>query len=143
MIITSKQYPSRELLESDILQYKTDLIAHAQTVGVPAPWPPNDLVENIVKNNLDWTWEEVVDAQIPDLTPEPLQGYDFVSDMYNDFLSKKFYYDGLSDYQKSRSTEYPPVGDQLDALFKAGLFPEEMTAQIQAVKDKYPKPEQV
>lgn len=43
-------------------------------------------------------------------------------------------------YQRNRSKEYPPVGDQLDALFKAGLFPEEMAAQIQAVKDKYPKP---
>ena len=39
-----------------------------------------------------------------------------------------------------RSKEYPSIGDQLDALFKAGLFPPEMAAQIQAVKDKYPKP---
>ena len=42
-------------------------------------------------------------------------------------------------YARSRVQEYPPIGDQLDALFKAGVFPAEMAAAIQAVKDKYPK----
>ena len=42
-------------------------------------------------------------------------------------------------YQQKRVTEYPSIGDQLDALFHAGVFPDEMAAQIQAVKDKYPK----
>ena len=42
-------------------------------------------------------------------------------------------------YKDKRVSEYPPIGDQLDALFHAGVFPEEMAAQIQAVKDKYPK----
>jgi len=42
-------------------------------------------------------------------------------------------------YKQQRVTEYPPIGDQLDALFKAGVFPAEMAATIQAVKDKYPK----
>ena len=42
-------------------------------------------------------------------------------------------------YKYSRTSEYPPIGDQLDALFKAGVFPAEMAAAIQAVKDKYPK----
>jgi len=42
-------------------------------------------------------------------------------------------------HQSLRRQEYPPIGDQLDALFKAGLFPPEMAAKIQAVKDKYPK----
>ena len=42
-------------------------------------------------------------------------------------------------YARSRATEYPPIGDQLDALFHAGVFPTEMAALIQAVKDKYPK----
>jgi hypothetical protein len=43
-------------------------------------------------------------------------------------------------YQAKRAAEYPPIGDQLDALFKAGVFPQEMTDQIQAVKTKHPKP---
>ena len=45
------------------------------------------------------------------------------------------------EYQRQRAPEYPPIGDQLDALFHAGVFPPEMAAQIQAIKDKYPKPE--
>ena len=47
-------------------------------------------------------------------------------------------YDAQS-YARSRVQEYPPIGDQLDALFKAGVFPADMAAAIQAVKDKYPK----
>jgi len=44
-------------------------------------------------------------------------------------------------YQYARALAYPSIGDQLDALFHAGVFPEEMAAQIQAVKDANPKPE--
>lgn len=43
------------------------------------------------------------------------------------------------EYARSRAVEYPAIGDQLDALFHAGVFPAEMAAAIQAVKDKYPK----
>jgi len=42
-------------------------------------------------------------------------------------------------YIDSRRSEYPDIGDQLDDLFKAGAFSTEMTATLQAVKDKYPK----
>jgi len=42
-------------------------------------------------------------------------------------------------YKFDRESEYPSIGDQLDALFHAGVFPEDMAATIQAVKDKYPK----
>jgi len=42
-------------------------------------------------------------------------------------------------YQRSRKPEYPDIGDQLDDLFKAGAFSDDMTAKIQAVKNKYPK----
>ena len=42
-------------------------------------------------------------------------------------------------YQRSRQPEYPAIGDQLDALYHAGVFPEDMAAQIQAVKERYPK----
>jgi hypothetical protein len=43
------------------------------------------------------------------------------------------------EYQRKRVLEYPSIGDQLDALFHAGVFPEDMAEQIQAIKDKYPK----
>jgi hypothetical protein len=42
-------------------------------------------------------------------------------------------------YVEKREEAYPPIGDQLDALFHAGVFPEEMAAQLQAVKDQFPK----
>ena len=42
-------------------------------------------------------------------------------------------------YQENRVSEYPPIGDQLDALYHAGSFPAAMTASIKAIKDKYPK----
>ena len=44
-----------------------------------------------------------------------------------------------NEYKFQRLAEYPPIGDQLDALFHAGVFPADMAATIQAVKDKYPK----
>ena len=44
-----------------------------------------------------------------------------------------------TEYQRQREFEYPPIGDQLDALFHAGVFPEEMASKIQSIKDKYPK----
>ena len=47
----------------------------------------------------------------------------------------------LTQYQNDRKNAYPSIGDQLDALFHAGVFPEEMAAKIQAVKDAYPKSE--
>ena len=44
-------------------------------------------------------------------------------------------------YQRDRAAEYPPIGDQLDALWKGGDASTAMLAQVQAVKIKYPKPE--
>ena len=44
-------------------------------------------------------------------------------------------------YKYKRVTEYPPIGDQLDALWKGGDAAAEMLAKVQAVKTKYPKPE--
>jgi hypothetical protein len=43
-------------------------------------------------------------------------------------------------YKQDRKMAYPDIGEQLDALFHAGVFPDEMAAKIQAVKDAYPKP---
>lgn len=42
-------------------------------------------------------------------------------------------------YIAKRAAEYPPIGDQLDALWKGGEAAAEMLAKIQAVKTKYPK----
>ena len=44
-------------------------------------------------------------------------------------------------YKDDRKMAYPEIGDQLDALYHAGVFPKEMADKIKAVKAKYPKPE--
>jgi hypothetical protein len=44
-------------------------------------------------------------------------------------------------YAQNRVMNYPKIGDQLDDLFKQGVFSEEMTAKIQQVKTDHPKPE--
>jgi hypothetical protein len=41
-------------------------------------------------------------------------------------------------YKYQRAAEYPGFADQLDTIFHNGL--DAWKAQIQAVKDKYPKP---
>ena len=43
------------------------------------------------------------------------------------------------EYARSRKTDYPEIGDQLDALYHAGVFPANMAARIKETKDKYPK----
>jgi hypothetical protein len=43
------------------------------------------------------------------------------------------------EYQRLRAKEYPSFADQFDTLYHGGLAA--WQAEIQAVKDKYPKPE--
>ena len=46
----------------------------------------------------------------------------------------------LKNFSPTRRTRYyPPIGDQLDDLYHAGVFSDGMAAKIKAVKDKYPK----
>ena len=42
-------------------------------------------------------------------------------------------------YRSKRAAAYPPIGDQLDALWKGGDAAAEMLALVQAVKARYPK----
>ena len=44
-------------------------------------------------------------------------------------------------YKDDWRISYPDIGDQLDALYHAGVFPKEMADKIKAVKDANPKPE--
>ena len=43
-------------------------------------------------------------------------------------------------YKDDREKVYPAIGDQLDALYHAGVFPKEMADKIKAVKNANPKP---
>lgn len=45
----------------------------------------------------------------------------------------------ISDYSKRRKEEYPKIEDQLDILFHEGF--DAWKEVIQAIKDKYPKPQ--
>ena len=42
-------------------------------------------------------------------------------------------------YPETRRRDFPDIGDQLDALYHAGAFPEDMAAKIKTVKEKHPK----
>lgn len=44
-------------------------------------------------------------------------------------------------YVELRRSEYPTVGDQLDAIWKGGQAADEMRTKILAVKAKFPKGE--
>lgn len=48
-------------------------------------------------------------------------------------------FDAMS-YAEKRLVSYPPIGEQLDALWKGGDAAADMLARIQAVKLEYPKP---
>ena len=43
-------------------------------------------------------------------------------------------------YGRDRKGQYPAMGDQLDALYHAGIFPDDMAAKLKAVKDANSKP---
>jgi hypothetical protein len=45
-----------------------------------------------------------------------------------------------SDYEALRYAAYPPIRDQLDALWKGGTEADDMRLLVQSVKDRYPKP---
>ena len=43
-------------------------------------------------------------------------------------------------YQEARKKEYPPIEDQLDAIWKGGADEAAMRLKIKKIKDKFPKP---
>ena len=86
------------------------------------------------KNELHWLDSTEDEAFLP-------QGSLQVSDEEAELiLAGNALLEPAATYAQQRAYEYPPIGDQLDALFKAGAFPKEMADLLQAVKDKYPKP---
>lgn len=91
---------------------------------------------------VDGLVREIFENQTPELHKDLL-----VVDAPDDIQEGYSYEDGVFSeppvaeisYRERRRREYPSVGDQLDALFHAGVFPDWMDAKLQAVKDKYPK----
>lgn len=78
--------------------------------------------------------KKMLNGEIVDCTPEEIAAIEAT----NAALAAEL---EATSYIYARQDAYPSIGDQLDALFHAGVFPEEMAAQIQAVKDAHPKPE--
>lgn len=56
---------------------------------------------------------------------------------YNELMAEQIESD--KDYATKRREAYPSVGDQLDDLYKSGLFSEEMAERIAAVKAQFSK----
>ena len=87
-----------------------------QWTGIAENYNSLDNVKRIDDKELKFTWEEVQEKQ--------------------KVLDKEF---ADSQYQRDRAEAYPPIGDQLDALYHTGVFPTDMAAKIKKVKDDNPK----
>ena len=85
---------------------------------------PDDVLSETWYNTLVWEG----DASKPTLAVLKTK----MDELQADFDAKQ--------YQRDRQRQYPPIGDQLDALFHAGVFPDDMAAKLQAVKTAHPKP---
>ena len=65
---------------------------------------------------------------------------DIVQPSEEDIITKANELEAEYDAQEyARNRQYPPLGDQLDDLYHAGVFSAEMTAKLKKVKDDNPK----
>lgn len=87
------------------------------------------------ENKIFWFDEETNQQNLIPIDDEEAKS---IVDLQRKKLNEE-HYNSLT-YQDKRKAEYPSIGDQLDALYHAGVFPPEMAEQIAAVKEKYPKP---
>lgn len=98
-------------------------------------WALNNLMDDahlIMCPNNDW--ENIDWMEYPEhLRPSK-------SDVLNEVDRIKLEEMPRNSYFAARVEAYPPIGDQLDALYHAGLFPPEMEKKIRAVKEAFPKP---
>ena len=65
-------------------------------------------------------------------------GSDWVVEDSQTLINAKAEYDA-QEYARARRSLYPPIGDQLDDLYHAGVFSADMTAKLKKVKDDNPK----
>jgi len=83
-----------------------------------------------------WAFEDGVEITDPVILSKrsitEAQAQEYAAQIQNDL------YNALP-YGVKRAREYPSIGDQLDALYHAGMLPAELSAQIAAIKAKYPK----
>jgi hypothetical protein len=94
-------------------------------------WAKVDTNGNTIPNDQRMCWEHAIVIQEGVTKPTKSEFDAKVAELKSAYENQT--------YARNRAAEYPTIGDQLDALFHAGVFPEDMTAKIQAVKDKFPK----
>lgn len=104
--------------------------------------PPADAL--IAPEGEDAEWLKVVDLVDEDGQPYKAAQVDEAKKIQ--VLSDRAAKAQGEDYKIKRRREYPPIGDQLDALYKKFHLSDdtqwsEIVAKIEAVKTKYPKPE--
>lgn len=95
-------------------------------------WATHDKDGNKIPNNERMCWEHTIVVQEGVIKPTKAEFDAKLAELISDWENKE--------YQRQRAPEYPPIGDQLDALWKGGEAATEMLAKIQAIKSKYPKP---
>lgn len=89
-----------------------------------------DAIMSLVPGAEVSTREEIVEWHKPSIAPiteEQIQ---------TELVRLQAEYDAKQ-YQRNRAKEYPSYADQFDTIFHEGI--DAWKAQIQAVKDKYPK----
>ena len=74
-------------------------------------------------------------ADLPQLSDEMIDMFLTSVELADATLKKEFQ---DTEYIRLRQAVYPPLQDQLDTIFHSGI--EGWQAQIQAIKDLYPKP---
>jgi hypothetical protein len=91
---------------------------------------------NSLRPNAEWSlngsnYDDIVWHDNVQTKPSKSEIEAEITRLQNDFVNKE--------YQRLRASEYPPMADQLDMIFHGGL--DLWKQNIQAIKDKYPKPE--
>jgi hypothetical protein len=76
---------------------------------------------------------KLVNGELVALTPEEIASFEAEE-------TETIALDVATQYKRDRQAAYPPIGDQLDALWKGGEDRDAMKAIIDAVKATYPKP---
>ena len=107
-----------------------------------------DVLNHVVKNGQAWADNAIKEEHILAKVAKYESAYDeaiakgnYQTRKQRDDAETKAEQDAYNNvpYSEKRRREYPNIGDQLDALYHAGIFPEDMAAKIKATKDKHPK----
>ena len=101
-------------------------------------------------NNIEYTWVDAVLSLLPNAKVFPSETYseaEWHEEETRDKptqgeidaeLTRLIALDASLQYQQDR--QYPPIEEQLDMIYHAGLGGDEFQAAIKAVKDANPKP---